>query len=41
MCVIVGNTDIIVIDRETGIYILPITALLFTAENLIYVKSRQ
>lgn len=27
MCVIVGNTDIIVKDRETGIYILPITAL--------------
>lgn len=27
MCIIVGNTDIVVKDEETGIYIVPITAL--------------
>lgn len=27
MCVIVGYTDVIVKDPETGIYIVPITAL--------------
>jgi hypothetical protein len=27
MCIIVGNTDIIAKDPETGIYIVPITAL--------------
>lgn len=27
MCIIVGNYDLIVKDKETGIYIVPITAL--------------
>ncbi len=27
MCIVVGNTDVIVRDKETGVYIVPVTAL--------------